>query len=196
VSELTARRNQAFAGATSLPYPLLDQEYVRHVLERLRQEGVEPMPSEAAAWDSFQALGHRPEEFLRALGQLRASGSSGLKPDQLLPVIATTLRGAAADLEILKVEQLGGLATAIFDRVAASEGPARGLFSAKAAASFGEVIGRPVRVEEIQPVLNELLGANVLMRLGHGLYGITDPVVQEIWRERRLGVNASGAICH
>jgi hypothetical protein len=186
VSELTARRNQAFVGATSLSYPLLDQEYVRHVLGRLRQEGVEPLPSEAAAWDSFQALGHRPEEFLRALGQLRASGSSGLKPDQLLPVIAATLRGAAADLEILKVEQLGGLATAIFDRVAASEGPARGLFSAEAADCFGEVIGRPVRVEEIQPVLNELLGANVLMRLGHGLYGITDPVVQEIWRERRL----------
>ncbi len=187
VSELTARRNQAFAGATSLPYPLLDQEYVRHVLARLRREGMEPLPSEAAAWDAFQALGHRPEEFLRALGQLRASGSSGLGPDQLLPVIAATLRGAAADLELLKVEQLGGLATAIFDRVAASDGPARGLFSAEAAALFGEAIGRPVRVEEIQPVVNELLGANVLMRLGHGLYGITDPVVQEIWRERRLG---------
>jgi hypothetical protein len=42
-------------------------------------------------------------------------------------------------------------------------------------------------VEEIQPVVNELLGANQLMRVGHGLYGITDPVVQEIWRERRLG---------
>ena len=187
MSELTARRNQAFAGATSLPYPLLEQEYVRHVLGRLRQEGVEPLPSEAAAWDSFQALGHRPEEFLRALGQLRASGSSGLEPDQLLPVIAATLRGAEADLEILKVEQLGGLATAIFDRVATSEGPARGLFSAEAAALFREAIGRPVRVEEIQPVVNELLGANVLMRVGHGLYGITDPVVQEIWRERRLG---------
>jgi hypothetical protein len=32
VGELTARRNQAFAGATSLPYPVLDQHYVRHVL--------------------------------------------------------------------------------------------------------------------------------------------------------------------
>ena len=49
VSELTARRNQAFAGATSLPYPVLDQEYVRHVLERLRSEGMEALPSEEAA---------------------------------------------------------------------------------------------------------------------------------------------------
>jgi hypothetical protein len=185
VSELTARRNQAFAGATSLPYPVLDQEYVRHVLQRLRDERMEVLPSEAAAWNSFQALGHRPEEFLRALGQLRASASSGLTPDQLLPVIAATLRSSAADLELLKVEQIGGLATAIFDRVARSEDPARGIFSAEAATAYGEAIGREVRVEEIQPVVNELLAANVLMRLGHGLYGVTDPFVQEIWRERQ-----------
>ena len=184
VSELTARRNQAFAGATSLPYPVLDQAYVHHVLQRLREEGMEPLPSEEAAWTSFQALGHRPEEFLRALGQLRSSASSGLTPDQLLPVIAATLRSSAADLELLKVEQIGGLATAIFDRVARSEDPARGIFSAEAAAAYSQAIGREVRVEEIQPVVNELLAANVLMRLGHGLYGVTDPFVQEIWRER------------
>ena len=79
---------------------------------------------------------------------------------------------------------MGGLATAIFDRVARSDGAARGLFSAEAAAVYSEAIGREVRVEEIQPVVNDLLAANVLMRLGHGLYGVTDPFVQEIWLER------------
>ena len=29
------------------------------------------------------------------------------------------------------------------------------------------------------------MDANVVMRRGHGLYGLTDPVVQAIWRERR-----------
>ncbi len=185
VSELTARRNQAFAGATSLPYPLLDQAYVRHVLDRLREECMDALPTVEAAWRAFQILGHRPEELLRALGQLRANASSGLSPDQLLPVIATTLRSSAADLELAEVEQIGGLATAIFDRVACSDGPARGIFSAEAAAAYGEAIGREVRVEEIQPVVNELLAANVLMRVGHGLYGVSDPFVQEMWRERR-----------
>lgn len=185
VSELTARRNQAFAGATSLPYPVLDQEYVRHVLERLRSEGMEPLPSEEAAWNAFATLGHRPEEFLRALGQLRLSTSSGVAPDQLLPVIAATLRSSAADLELQKVEQIGGLAVAIFGRVAQEEGPAKGLFSAEAAAAYGEAIGRPVRIEEIQPVVNELLADNLLMRVGHGLYDVADPFVQEIWRERQ-----------
>ena len=116
----------------------------------------------------------------RPLGQLRLSASSGLAPDQLLPVIAATLRGAAADLELVKVEEIGGLATAIFDRVARTDGPARGLFSADAAAAFSEAIGREVRVEEIQPVANELLAANVLMRIGHGRYEVSDPFVLEI----------------
>jgi hypothetical protein len=185
VGELTARRNQAFAGATSLPYPVLDQDYVRYVLARLGQEGMELLPSEAVACSAFATLGHRPEEFLRALGQLRLSATSELAPDQLLPVIAATLRGAAADLELVKVEEIGGLATAIFDRVARSDGPARGIFSADAAAAYSFAIGREVRVEEIQPVVNELLAANVLMRVGHGLYGVSDPFVQEIWRERQ-----------
>jgi len=187
VGELTARRNQAFAGATSLPYPVLDQTYVQHVLQRLRDGGVTEMPTEGMAWSSFQTLGHRPEEFLRALGQLQASrrNGTGLEPDELLPVIAATLRSTAADLELQQVEQIGGLALAIFDRVALTDGPAKGLFSAEAAAAYGEAIGREVRVDEIQPVVNELLAANVLMRLGHGLYGVTDPFVQEIWRERQ-----------
>lgn len=85
----------------------------------------------------------------------------------------------------MKVEEIGGLATAIFDRVARTDGPARGLFSADAAAAFSEAIGREVRVEEIQPVVNELLAANVLMRIGHGRYEVSDPFVQEIWRERQ-----------
>lgn len=39
VSELTARRNQAFAGATSIAYPVLDRDYVEYLLARLHAEG-------------------------------------------------------------------------------------------------------------------------------------------------------------
>lgn len=165
---------------------MLDQPYVQHVLQRLAAEGIGPLPSLSVATASFQTLGHRPEEFLRALNQMHRSAASGVEPDRLLPVIAATLRSAAVDIELLKVEQIGGLAVAIFHRVACSQsGQARGLFSAEAAAEYAQAIGREVRIEKIQPVVNELLAANVLMRLGHGLYGITDPFVQEIWQERQ-----------
>ena len=184
VSELTASRNQAFVAATSIPYPVLGQEYVEHILDRLQADGVAPLPSLQSACEAFETLGNRPEEFLRALQQMHASGDSGLKPDQLLPVIAATLRASAADIELEKVEQIGGLAMAIFDRVAKAEAPARGIFSADAANEYSQAIGRKVRIEEIQPVVNELMAANVLMRLATASTGVTDPYVHQIWRER------------
>ena len=73
---------------------------------------------------------------------------------------AATLRGAAADLELVKLEDIGGLTTAIFERVARTYDSARGLFSADAAAAFSEAIGREVCVEEIQPLVNELPQCN------------------------------------
>jgi len=192
VSELTARRNQAFAGATSVPYPVLSGDYVEHLLKRLAHEGAAPLPSLAVAIQAFETLGNRPEEMLKALRQLSRHLPPGGNPDEHLPVIAATLRSTAADIELMKVEQLGGLATAIFERIASTDGDARGVFSAEAATEYARGIGREVRVEEIQPVVNDLLAANLIMRRGHGMYGVTDPFVQEIWREKKALEDKSG----
>lgn len=189
VSELTARRNQAFAGATAVPYPVLNGDYVEHLLKRLAQEGATPLPSLAVATQAFATLGNRPEEMLKALRQLSRYLPPGGNPDVHLPVIAATLRSTAADIELMKVEQLGGLAAAIFERIASADGSARGVFSSEAAADYSKAVGRAVRVEEIQPVANDLLAANLIMRRGHGMYGVTDPFVQEIWREKRALAN-------
>jgi len=185
VGELTARRSQAFAGATSVAYPVLGQDYVAYLLKRLSEEGSKALPSPEVAWKAFQTLGHRPEEIIRAMRQLHFHLPAGSDPDEHLPVIANTLRSAAADIELMKLDQLGGLATVIFDRIASSDGDARGLFSADAAAAYSQAIGREVKVEEAQPVVNELLATNLIMRKGHGVYGITDPFVQDMWRERK-----------
>ena len=193
VNELTARRNQAFAGATSVAYPVLGIDYVEHLLTRLAAEpgadgegGVAwPLPSLEVASDAFATLGHRPEEMIRALELLRSQLPPGADPNAHLPVIAATLRTAAVDLELVKVELLGPLATAVFARIAAVDGHTRGVFSRDAAAEYSRAIGREVRIEEIQPVVNELLAANLVMRRGHGQYGVTDPFVQRIWREKQ-----------
>ena len=138
------------------------------------------------AAEAFKMLGSRPEELIRALRQLLLNSPRDKNPDEILPLIASTLRSAAADVELTKVEELGGLAQAIFDRIASTDGDARGVFSIEAAAEYSKVVGREVRVEEVQPVANELLAANLIMRRGHGIYGITDPFVQEIWREKQI----------
>jgi hypothetical protein len=41
------------------------------------------------------------------------------------------------------------------------------------------------RIDEIQPAVNELLSANLIMRRAHGIYGITDPFVQDAWLEQK-----------
>ncbi len=143
------------------------------------------MPSVAVATQAFATLGNRPKEMLKALGHLSRHLPPGANPDEHLPVIAATLRSTAADIELTNVEQLGGLATAIFERVAASDGDVRGVFSSEAAAEYTKAIGREVRIEEIQPVVNDLLASNLIMRRGHGMYGVTDPFVQQIWREKK-----------
>lgn len=184
VSELTARRNQAFVGANSMAFPLLKADYIDHLFARLHAERIPRLPARDVAIAGFDTLGNRPEELIKAIRQLQHI-PEGSDPDAMFPVIAATLRSTAADIELAKVEQIGSLAMAIFERIAAVDGDARGIFSNDAAADYTRAVGRDVRVEEIQPVVNDLLDANVIMRRGHGLYGITDPFVQEIWREKK-----------
>jgi hypothetical protein len=112
-------------------------------------------------------------------------------PDLFLPVIASTLRSAAANIELEKVEQLGSLAQAIFNKIASAAGDARGIFSVDAAAEYSKAVGRDVRIEEIQPVVIALVAENIIMRRGHGIYAITDPFVQEIWLEEQALIAAS-----
>lgn len=186
VNELVARRNQAFTGATSLPYPVLGVEYVAHLLARLSKDPDFPTPSLPVAAAAFTALGCRPEEMLKALRNLPAPDTEGsAPPDVALPLIAKTLRSSAADLEISKVENLGPLAVAVFDRVASKDQDVQGIFSREAAAEYSSALGRTVRVEDVQPVANALMSENVIMRSGHGSYSVSDPFVRDIWRERR-----------
>ncbi|QJI32207.1 ATP-binding protein [Pseudomonas sp. ADAK18] len=189
VSELTAKRNQAFSGATSAAYPVLKGDYVGYLLNRLAMTvKKEKLPSREVAIEAFNTLGNRPEEMLKALRQLMQQEGD---PDVFLPVIASTLRSAAASIALEKVELLGSLAQAIFNKIASTEGDARGIFSTDAAAEYSKTVGREVRVEEIQPVVIALVAENIIMRRGHGIYAITDQFVQEIWLEERALIEAS-----
>jgi hypothetical protein len=139
VSELTAKRNHAFSGATSAAYPLLQGDYVEFLLDRLAMTvKKEKLPSLEAAIEAFNTLGNRPEEMLKALRQLLQQEG---EPDVFLPVIASTLRSAAASIELEKVEQLGSLAQAVFNKIASTEGDARGIFSTDAAAEYSRCVG-------------------------------------------------------
>lgn len=181
LSELTTKRNQAFAGATSANYPLLGSDYVEFLLDRVSEQVArDNLPTMDVAIKAFATLGHRPEEMIKALNQMIRQGGD---PDVVLPIVAATLRSSAADNEILKVESLGQVAVAIFAKIAGSEEPVKMIFSSDAAKEYSDFVGREVRVDEIQPVVNALMADNLIMRKGHGAYTVSDPFVGAIWRE-------------
>lgn len=184
VQELTLLRSQAFQGATTVDYPPLDRDYVQFLLNELNAAGIENIPSLEVAHAGFLTLGQRPEEMIKALRQVVALGPNN-KPDEQFPVIAATLRSSSASVELYKLEAMGSLAVAIFDRIAEAGGSAKGLYSADAVAAYSVAIHRQVAVEEIQPQINALLAENLIMRSGHGEYSLTDPFVQKVWLEQK-----------
>lgn len=181
VQGMTVQGKNAFEGATSIEYPTLDEDYVRHVLASLQQEGVKVIPSLPVASQAFKLLGYRPEEILRALRTLQQYQAQ--EADQYLPVIAATLKAAAADLEIKKIEELGNLACAVFDHIAQANAEASGLFSSAALANYSRAVGREVTADQVQRIAQMLQDYNIIFRKGYGLYAVTDPFVQQAWRE-------------
>lgn len=178
VASLTLQGKQAFAGATSLSYPTLGDDYVEYLLDAVHGEGAK-VPSLKVATAAFETLGHRPEELLRALRMVQQYVPQQV--DTFFPVIALTLKSAAADVELRKIEDLGMLAMAVFERVAAAEDGVRGLFSGESVSAYSAVVGHEVTTDQVQRVADDLRNANIIMRKSHGVYCVTDPFVRRAW---------------
>lgn len=184
VQEMVIRGNQAFQGAASRPFPVLGEDYVAHVLDLTRAQLGARMPTLPAAVQAFQELGHRPEELLKALNVLRDSPSE-IPADTQLPIIARTLRRAAADVEISRVEGMGDLAVAAFNRICLNDRPTSGFYTADTYKELAAEVGMPVTQSAVQNALLALTDANLVMALGKGKYDATDPFVKNAWREER-----------
>ena len=179
---MTVQGKNAFEGATSVDYPTLGEDYVHYVLQSLQQEGIKVIPGQAVASHAFGLLGRRPEELPRALRALQQYQPQ--EADQYLPVIAATLKETAADMEIKKIEDLGVLACAVFNRIAQADEDVSGLFSNAALLDYAGAVGREVTADQVQRIAQLLQGFNIIVRKGYGLYAVTDPFIQQNWRER------------
>lgn len=187
LSDMTLKQAHAFAGATHLQFPLLGQGYVEHMLERQqRLGGSSNIACVDVAARAFETLGFKPDAFARALALAHKQEGQA---DVALPIVAQALRATLADREIEKVECLGALALEVFDLIAGSQEPVGKLFSASSVDYYTVAIGRAVRTEEIQPVINGLLSLGLIMRVGHGTYSVSDPEVGLVWRERKKLTN-------
>lgn len=180
VRELAIKGNQAFNGAVTHDFPVLGRDFVEYVLDQAQTQLGDKLPSIAVTAAAFEKMGSRPEELVKALNILRTL-PVGANPDEHLLTIAQTLAAAAADVEVQKIETFGPLAEAIFTRICRNE---KGLFTADALKDYESRVGRHVATQEVQSTIGLLMSANLIIRTGHGRYGVTDAFVEQAWRER------------
>ena len=87
-------------------------------------------------------------------------------------------------MELQKIEALGDLAVVVFHCVCTRDDHAKGMFSAQILGELSQQMQRDVTATEVQTTINALVAANLLMRIGHGKYGVTDSYLEKIWREK------------
>lgn len=183
VQELTLKGNQAFNGAVTHEFPVLGLEFVEYVLQQVKPQLGVMAPSASVTEEAFRRMGSRPEELMKALNVLRAL-PRGANPDEHLPTIAQSFGAAAADIELQKIEAFGPLAQAVFSRICSIGGNVKGVFTADALKEYSTQIGREATAQEVQGVLGLMTSANLLMRVKHGHYGVTDSFVEKAWGTR------------
>lgn len=182
VTDMATRRSHPFAGATAVSFRVLGQEFVAWRLEEItRHEPLAVLPSLAVAVQGFTAMGNRPEELGKALVELQRqfSPTHGPTIDQLYLSICQTRASAAAEVEIATIEGFGLLGSAIFSRIA--HGRSSGLFSSDALTDYAQKTGVSVDVPQVQNTADKMIAANLIMRMGHGVYDVSDPFVKDAW---------------
>jgi hypothetical protein len=183
VQELSIKGNQAFNGAVTHEFPVLGRDFIAYVLQQVAPQLGNKVPSIPVTEAAFKRMGSRPEELMKALGILRRL-PPGADADEHLPTIAQSLGVAAADVELQKIEALGPLAEAVFSRICHIGGNVKGGFTADALKEYSAQVGREVTAQEVQGVLGMMTSANLLMRVSHGHYGVTDSFVEQAWMAR------------
>ncbi|WP_462389743.1 AAA family ATPase [Acidovorax sp. Q11] len=183
VQELTLKGNQAFNGAVTNEFPVLGRNFIDYVLAQVGPQLGAMLPSAEVTEAAFRSMGSRPEELMKALNVLRSLPPDAL-PDEHLPTIAQSLGAAAADVELQKVEAMGPLAEAVFSRICSIGGDVKGVFTGEALKAYAAQIGREVTAQEVQGIIGTMTSANLLMRVKHGHYGVTDPFVEKAWMNR------------
>jgi AAA ATPase domain len=182
VRELTIKGKQAFNGAMSEDFPVLEIDFVDWLLKEADLGG--RMPTLQVAFDCFVRLGRRPEELMKALFALQHAPNF-VDGDQDLRAITEGVRQSAAGVDLARLDELGPLALAVFGYVCKQGGQGvKKLFSTATLEEYSAEIGRPVGAEEIQKVATMLVDSNILARDGHGIYGVSDPFVAEAYSNR------------
>ena len=180
--EMTTRRQQAFQGAHMQEYQTLGRDFIQHQLGLLRAH--EPvLPSEDVTFECFQQLMFRPEMLMNVLRHVSSMRPSVYRVDELMRLGTKMQRDHMVEQEMSRLDQLPPLAQQVFRQIVSLGDEARGLFGADALAIYAKQLGRPVRTEEVQTAIADLLVNNLIRRKAHGIYALSDADFAELWLE-------------
>jgi hypothetical protein len=128
-------------------------------------------------------MGHRPEELSKAIRQFQDEVAAGrsVDPAMSFATICATIATNAADIEIRTIEDAGELAVLAFSRIAGGQN--RGLYATDTLAAFSRELGREISTNDMIPVIDKLVAANLILRRGHGQFEVADPFVQRAWAQ-------------
>ncbi len=110
VRELTIKGKQAFNGAMSEDFPVLEIDFVDWLLKEA--DLGERRPTLKVAFDCFVRLGRRPEELMKALYALQQLPNF-VDADQDLRAITEGVRQSAASVDLARLDELGPLVLSI-----------------------------------------------------------------------------------
>ena len=182
VNDMATRRSHPFAGAVAVSFRVLDEDFVQWRLAQIRKhEPLAVLPSAEIAVQGFRVMGNRPEEMGKALIELQRQFGQhdGASSNQLYTSICQTRASAAAEIEIAAIEGFGLLGSAIFSRIA--NGRSSGMFGSDALSEYALRTGMSVDVPQVQNTADKMIAANLIMRMGHGVYDVSDPFVRDAW---------------
>lgn len=182
VTDMATRRSHPFAGAVAMAFRLLDADFVQWRLAQIAAAAPQAvLPAEPVAIQGFRLMGNRPEELGKALMELQRQASAGsvASIDALFASICSTRASVAAEVEIAAIEAFGLLGRAIYSRIA--QGRTSGLFGSEALAEYAQATGISIDVPQVQNTADKMIAANLILRVGHGLYAPADPFVQAAW---------------
>ena len=183
VTDMASRRSQPFTEGVLAHYEVLGRDFVEWQLQRVSATLGTKVPSLKVAVASFQAMGSRTEELLKALRQVQ--DVDHVPPDHAFPIIGDTLASMAADTELRAIDDFGELGRLIFGRIAAgSEAGVPGLFGGEALADYRRSLGTTIEAAQVQAIADKMISANLIARPGHGAYTAADPFVQGVWRKQ------------
>lgn len=174
LSHLVLRRSEPFYGAGVTRFPLLERGFVEAYAQWLnRQFDQTQQFSVDALEQAFELTGRRPEMLKRIVGEAVADFGGARALDEILAHNAQLLqRRAWQDFES-SLNSLTDVQKAVLD-AAARLAPDYEPFSEAAAASYQQVLGKPLAVSSVQAALEALRQKEIIWKAGRGDYAFED----------------------